>query len=73
MKTKTHTYTFVWKTFEPGDLVSPISSRSALKPGVYEVIEFVDPSIPFELSGTVFVEDYKFGVSAEYLELAEEE
>ena len=70
MKTASETYIFEWKVFEPGDRVSPTSTRCVLPPGVYIVEEFHNPLIPFELDGTVFVEGHRTGVSAEYLGLS---
>lgn len=55
------------KVFAVDDIVQPTSHRCPLPPGEYRVIEFIEPIVPFELFGTVFVEGHKFGVGAEYL------
>lgn len=74
MKTKTQVYTFQWTAFEPGEYVTPTSHRCDLPPGVYEVLEYQDPRIPFEQHGWVVVlvkEGHRFGLSAEFLTLSE--
>lgn len=72
MKIRQESYTFKWKEFLPGELVSPTSSRCPLEPGVYKVTAFTPPFIPFEQDGIVFVEGYIYGISAEYLCLAQD-
>jgi len=72
MKMREELYTFKWKEFLPGEMVSPTSTRCSLEPGVYKVVAFTPPFVPFEQDGIVFVEGHIYGISAEYLRLAQE-
>ena len=72
MTRATCTLELEWTVFEPGDQVSPTSSRCPLEPGIYTVTEFFPPLLPYCQEGTVFVEGHKYGVSAEYLILKEQ-
>ena len=62
-------YTFEYRVFEVGDLVCSSSRRCPLKPGAYVVTRFIKPCVPMETHGTVFVEEHRYGISAEYLQL----
>lgn len=55
------------RVFAAGDIVRPASSRCCLPPGEYRVVRFIEPIVPHELTGTVFVEGHHFGIGAEYL------
>ena len=73
MKIKSETITVTWRAFEPGDLVVPSSPRSVLEQGkVYKVSYFLDPCLPYDTLGVVFVEGHKYGLNPEYLKLVEE-
>ena len=61
------------KTFKPGDKVTPTSPRSVLEYGkVYVVRTFIPPFYD-GIPGTVFVQGHQYGVSAEYVWLADPE
>lgn len=67
MQTIRKTYIVEFQVFAVGDIVRPTSPRCPLPMGEYRVVGFIEPIIPYELSGVVFVEGHEFGVDAEYL------
>lgn len=60
---------FEYTHYEPGDFVTPTSSRSGLERGqVYLVTGFVDPWPYFgDYWGVLFLEGEEYGESAEYI------
>jgi hypothetical protein len=72
MRIVAKTVEIIYKVFEPGDVVERCSHRSALPDGVHEVVRFIEPRIPHELDGHVFVDGLEHGYSAEYIMLAKE-
>lgn len=57
------------KSFKPGDVVCPTSTRCALAPGKYLVESFVPSPPSCGYYGIVFVEGHAYGITAEYLRL----
>jgi hypothetical protein len=69
---RTKTFTVTYNYFEPGDLVTPTSTRCPLDPGVYKVEMCFKPAYPGD-ECIVHIEGHQYGVSSEYLREASSE
>jgi len=79
MKRVIKTIEIAYDVYESGELVKPSSPRCPLEPGSYRVTKCIEPvcawthGLPDTEFCTVFVEGHNYGISAEYLMLADNE
>lgn len=67
MRIETKTFQIEYKVFEPGERVIATSNRSPLERGrIYTVIQCIPPKWA-DGESYVFLQDYEYGVSTQYL------